>query len=166
MSTRSNSSSGDFCSWKYFSLVSQSEHLSCRTSNSSTSGELPVTQPSVPVHLLAATSTLYQPLVLRWKARHAAWDSRGWWTGLSWIKRSCAPRRQWGKKFFPKPSYIFSESQPGLLHILTWKLAVKEARKRYHTLTSPGALIMSGHLTVQRHFRNGTVVKDLHDTAI
>lgn len=25
---------------------------------------------------------------------------------------------------------------------------------------------MSGHLTVQQHFKNGTVVKDLHDTAI
>lgn len=25
---------------------------------------------------------------------------------------------------------------------------------------------MSGHLVVQRHFKNGTVMKDLHDTAI
>lgn len=147
-------------------LVPQSEHFSCRTSNSSTSGELPVTQPSVPVHLPAATSTPYQLPVLRWKARRESWGRSGSRTGLSCIKKSCIPRRQWGKKFPSNPSYIFSESCPGLLHILAWKLAVKETRKGHHTLTSPGDLIMSGHLTVQRHFKNGTVMKDLHDTAI
>lgn len=68
VSVRSSSSCSEFCSWQYFSLVPQSEHFSCRTSNSSTSGELPVTQPSVPVHLPAATSTPYQPPVLRCKA--------------------------------------------------------------------------------------------------
>lgn len=144
----------------------QSEHFSCRTSNSSTSGELPVTQPSVPVHLLSATSTPYQLPVLRQKARRESWGRSRWQTGLSWIKGSCTPRRQWGKKFPSNPSYIFSESRPGLLHILAWKLAVKEARKRYHTLASPGALIMSGHLTVWWHFKRGTVMKDLHGTAI
>lgn len=146
-------------------LVPQSEHFSCRTSNSSTSGELPVTQPSVSVHLPAATSTPYQQPVLRQKARCESWDRSGSRTGLSWIK-SCTPRRQWEKKLPSNPSYIFSESHPGLLHILAWKLAVKETRKRHHTLTSPGALIMSRHLTVQQHFKNGTVMKDLHDTAI
>lgn len=68
VSVRSSSSCSEFCSWQYFSLVPQSEHFSCRTSNSSTSGELPVTQPSVLVHLLAATSTPYQLPVLRCKA--------------------------------------------------------------------------------------------------
>lgn len=68
VSVRSSSSCSEFCSWQYFPLVPQSEHFSCRTSNSSTSGELPVTQPSVPVHLPAATSTPYQPPVLRCKA--------------------------------------------------------------------------------------------------
>lgn len=147
-------------------LVPQSECFSCRTSKSSTSGELPVTQPSVPVHLPAASSAPYQLPVLRWKTRHESWDRSGSRTGLSWIKRSCTPRRQWGKKLPSNPSYFFSETHPGLLHILAWKLAVKETRKRYHTLTSPRALIMSGHLTLQRHFKNGTVMKDLHDTAI
>lgn len=77
VSVRSSSSCSEFCSWQYFSLVPQSEHFSCRTSNSSTSGELPVTQPSVPVHLPAATSTPYQPPVLRCKASRESWDRSG-----------------------------------------------------------------------------------------
>lgn len=77
VSTRRSSSCSDFCSWQHFSLVPQSEHFSCRTSNSSTSGELPVTQPSIPVHLLAATSTPCQPPVLRCKARRESWNRSG-----------------------------------------------------------------------------------------
>lgn len=49
---------------------------------------------------------------------------------------------------------------------LAWKLSVKEARRKCHSLASPGALIMSGHQTVQQYFKNITIVKDLHDTAI
>lgn len=66
--TQRSNSCRDFCSWQYFSLVPQSEHFSCRTSNSSTSGVLPVTQRRVPVHLLAAASPPYQPPVFRCKA--------------------------------------------------------------------------------------------------
>lgn len=43
--TQRSNSCMDFCAWQYFSLVPQSEHFSCRTSHSSASCVLPVTQP-------------------------------------------------------------------------------------------------------------------------
>lgn len=66
--TQCGNSCRDFCSWQFFSSVPQSEHFSCRTSNSSTSGVLPVTQCRLPVHLLTATSAPYQPPIFRCKA--------------------------------------------------------------------------------------------------
>lgn len=66
--TQCGNSCRDFCSWQFFSSVPQSEHFSCRTSNSSTSGVLPVTQCRLPVHLLTATSAPYQPPTFSCKA--------------------------------------------------------------------------------------------------
>lgn len=75
--TQHSNSSRDFCSWQYFSLVPQSEHFSCRTSNSSTSGVLPVSQRRVPVHLLAATSTPSPTPIFRCKAVRESQDRGG-----------------------------------------------------------------------------------------
>lgn len=71
--TQHSNSCRDFCSWQDFSLVPQSEHFSCRTSNSSTSGVLPVTQrslrPSARSHQRSPPASCFQMLNVIWILR-------------------------------------------------------------------------------------------------
>lgn len=67
---RSNSCR-DFCSWQYFSSVPQSEHFSCRTSNSSTSGVLPAQRPcpSARSHKRSLPASCFQMQSCTWIPR-------------------------------------------------------------------------------------------------
>lgn len=166
VSAQSSSSCSDFCSWQYFSFSATKWVFFLQDLKelnkwwaASDSAQRPC--PSACSQQRSLPAACSQMKNQAWILRQERVTDRA-----ILDKRSCTPRRQWGKKLPSNPSYFFSETHPGLLHILAWKLAVKETRKRYHTLTSPRALIMSGHLTQQRHFKNGTVMKDLHDTAI